>query len=445
MVNSDSGYHSPDSETNKMKFSICTLFLTLYVWILPIQVLSGDVKPRHEVYTPDYKFYHNLTKIKLHIEDLLSKNPGYIRHYTEYESRNGASQFVLRISNFSDSKMASHMYTIADHKPRILLSFGEHAREFLPIESLFHLLTNLTSGLATPRGSNTEAFSRKVLSQIDLFVIVMANPDGRKHIERTYNYCWRGTSVGVDLDRNFEWEFGGKGSSDDPNDEEYRGPYPFSEPESFVFRDLTKRYHFDMFVSFHSGIRQIFLPFADSVSKRESRIPSNMDAQLHLASKIARAAVADFNFGIGYKLNSYPADGTIYDYMSGIMKIPFSYTIEIWGQGDHKGAQCFDLFNPPNENLQKAVSDLMPIYETIFDYVIKWKEQQIHQYFHISQEPAFAVSMGYILLLVVFLLFLLVMFQHKLPINLRPFNRRRVVSLRSLSSTFSVVGGIKIT
>ncbi|XP_071962021.1 carboxypeptidase A4-like [Antedon mediterranea] len=427
-------------------FSIYTLTSTFYIWIfLTTFVISGDVKPRREIYTPDYKFYHNLSTIKHHIEDLLTKNQGYIRHYEEYQSRNGASQYVLRISNFSDSRMASHMYTIADHKPRILLSFGEHAREFLPIESMFHLLTNLTSGLATARGSSTEGFSRKVLSHIDLFIIVIANPDGRNHIERTNNYCWRGTSVGVDLDRNFDWEFGGKGSSGDPNDEEYRGPHPFSEPESFVFRDLTRRFHFDMFVSLHSGVRQIYLPFADSISKEEKRVPNNMDAQLHLASKIARASVDDFNFGIGYKLNNYPADGTIFDYMSGIKKIPFSYAMEIWGNGDHKGAQCFDLFNPPNDQLQETVSNLMSLYETIFNYAIKWKEEQIHQYFHMSQEPEFAVSMGYILLICVFILFLLVTFQHKLPMVLRPFNRRRVISLRSLSSTFSVAGGIKIT
>ena len=43
------------------------------------------------------------------------------------------------------------------------------------------------------------------------------------------NYCWRGTSTGVDLNRNFDWNFGGAhGSSRDPKDEEYRGAYAFS-------------------------------------------------------------------------------------------------------------------------------------------------------------------------------------------------------------------------
>ena len=37
---------------------------------------------------------------------------------------------------------------------------------------------------------------------------------------------------GVDINRNFDWEYGGAGSSVDPASEEFRGPHPFSEPES---------------------------------------------------------------------------------------------------------------------------------------------------------------------------------------------------------------------
>jgi hypothetical protein len=38
--------------------------------------------------------------------------------------------------------------------------------------------------------------------------------------------------IGVDLNRNYDFAFGidEKGSSIDPCEEDYRGPYPFSEP-----------------------------------------------------------------------------------------------------------------------------------------------------------------------------------------------------------------------
>ena len=32
--------------------------------------------------------------------------------------------------------------------------------------------------------------------------------------------------------------------------------------------------------------------------------------------------------------------------------------------------------------LQSALQDIMPIYETLFTYMIHWKEKQVHKLFH---------------------------------------------------------------
>ena len=66
------------------------------------------------------------------------------------------------------------------------------------------------------------------MNELDIYIIVLANPDGRQYVEKTHNYCWRGTSTGVDINRNFDWEFGAKGSSSDKTDEEYHGTRAFS-------------------------------------------------------------------------------------------------------------------------------------------------------------------------------------------------------------------------
>lgn len=129
----------------------------------------------------------------------------------KYFSRNNRNQHIIRITNYKSEH----------NKIKILLSFGEHAREFLPIETLFYFLNKL----ADTESSSSTGFD---LDKFDIFVIVIANPDGRSYVEKTNNYCWRGTSTGVDINRNFDWEFGGKGSSTDADDEEYRGPYAFS-------------------------------------------------------------------------------------------------------------------------------------------------------------------------------------------------------------------------
>ena len=191
-------------------------------------VCARDVKPQQERYVPDYRYYHNVSQIGNQLKQLVARNPNYLKLDLEYKSRSGIPQYVLHLSNFSNPRTEFGSMSISMAKPKILLSYGEHAREFFPIESLFYLLNNITHGLRAPHGSPANGFSRLILSRVDLYVIAMANPDGRRHVERTKNYCWRGTSVGVDLNRNFGWNFGGTGSSGDPKDEEYRGPYVHS-------------------------------------------------------------------------------------------------------------------------------------------------------------------------------------------------------------------------
>jgi len=46
--------------------------------------------------------------------------------------------------------------------------------------------------------------------------------------------------------------------------EDYRGPAAFSEPESRFVRDFARKHKIDVFVSIHSGISRVYLPFADS-------------------------------------------------------------------------------------------------------------------------------------------------------------------------------------
>lgn len=418
-----------------------------------IHVTALDVLPQKELYTPDYTVYHNLSTISSELAKIVASNPQYVRHFKEYTSRQGRLQHVIHVSNFLMQK--------DEEKVKILFSFGEHAREFFPIESLFFLLYQLLRQFSEEEFQNHQKSSgREILDLIDLYVIVIGNPDGRSYVEQSENFCWRGMSNGVDINRNFGWEFGDKGSSRNRKDEEYRGAHAFSEPETQVYRELTERLQFDAFVSFHSGIRQIYIPYADTKSKETKREPSNVLEMLKLAQLLATVTRRQYRYGKAVDLNDYTADGTVFDYMAGVRKIPFSYAIELWGPDNHKGASCFDLFNPSNHELQETLEEVSQVYSAFFQYLVNWKQRKSK--FNTSNDTADIMNPeeilyishaedyqsadvngeiptstpGLVLLLILIIMLLLFTIHGKFPVFRRIYHRRRVISLKSLGSSF---------
>ena len=76
-------------------------------------------------------------------------------------------------------------------------------------------------------------------------LVYLLNPDGYEY-SRSTDRMWRknrrknenSKCVGVDLNRIFDKGFG-ENSSDDPCQEDYRGPEAFSEPEARALRDYV--------------------------------------------------------------------------------------------------------------------------------------------------------------------------------------------------------------
>jgi len=92
-------------------------------------------------------------------------------------------------------------------KQRLLITFGEHAREFLPVESFFRLVHETCKALAAGEDDTVH-----LMGNIELLLIGLVNPDGRRHLEKTKNWCWRGMANMVDVNRNCDWHWGGPGS-----------------------------------------------------------------------------------------------------------------------------------------------------------------------------------------------------------------------------------------
>lgn len=167
-----------------------------------------DLKPTVERYLPNYDFYHNVTRMNECLHHISSQYSDFMDVEMRYRSRLGLSQYVLRIANFSLDSVDNN--NTPDRRSRILLSYGEHAAEFFPVQSMFHLLQNITEGYDLPVGTYGGNFTRFLLKHFDLYLLTIANPDGRVIIERTRNYCWKGTANNADLNSDLERELGNR-------------------------------------------------------------------------------------------------------------------------------------------------------------------------------------------------------------------------------------------
>ena len=166
-------------------------------------------------------------------------------------------------------------------RPGVFFLGGVHADEWGCPDILVNFINQLLAAYVdTTRKGITlggKSFSydeiRTIVDNLDIFVFPLANPDGRTY-NRAHDYNWRknrrdpnSNCPGVDLNRNFDvlWDYRSLMSpistvliSDNPCSRYYRGPSPFSEPETRnVQRILDDFPNIGFFADLHSAGEKI--------------------------------------------------------------------------------------------------------------------------------------------------------------------------------------------
>ena len=303
-------------------------------------------------YYPEYHIYHNLQSIGDELVSLARDYPGLVELRSIGSSR--ANRPITAASLFHTHPARSRRCP----PPTVILTSGEHAREFIPVEVLLALMRNLTKASATASSGHAD-----LLQRVRVVAVPLANPDGRALLEQKNDWCRRGMPNGVDINRNFPWEFGGFGSSGDPQNEEYKGPAPLSEPESRAISSIfNASYPPAAFASLHSGSQVIYTPFSDTESKKTRRLPPGSSVAAALAADMAAQCGGYYTeTGVVYEKNDYTADGTLSDWASAMMHVPLVFTFEMFGDpkaGDL--AKCFEQFNPQSSRLSECVQLQLP-------------------------------------------------------------------------------------
>lgn len=105
----------------------------------------------------------------------------------------------------------------------------------------------------------------------------IVNPDGYKFTFE-YDRLWRKNRQphslvykGVDLNRNFDSNWNGIGSSSDPANYDYCGSEAFSEPEAAVIAKFIKenaeKEHIKSYIALHSYSQLVMFPYGHTVDR----------------------------------------------------------------------------------------------------------------------------------------------------------------------------------
>ncbi len=156
---------------------------------------------------------------------------------------------------------------IEEDEPAILFSGGIHSDELPGVEICMTLIQYLLTHY------KSDVRVRHWVDANEIWFIPVINVDGHDVVTQGIDPRWRKNlrdnnqngilyeaGDGIDLNRNFDFNWAHGGSSD-PQSERYRGEYPFSESESRAVRDLALEQKFVVSITYHSQGEVVYYPW----------------------------------------------------------------------------------------------------------------------------------------------------------------------------------------
>jgi carboxypeptidase T len=271
--------------------------------------------------------YHDEREMIVAIRAAEARNPQLVQVFSVGKSHQGRDIWAAKVSD---------NVAVDEPEPEVLVDALHHAREHLTVEQAIYLLGVLSRDYAT------DAKVRSLVDSRETFIIFALNPDGWAYDLTGSPYRgWRknrqpnsGTSyVGTDPNRNYDyrWACCG-GSSGNPAAWNYRGPKPFSAPETRALaafvnsRVVDGRQQIRTHVTLHTNGELILYPYGYT----KTDVPSDMTLDDHATFVAMARAMARLN---GYKAEQssdlYVTDGDQIDWMYGRHRI-FSFTFELY-------------------------------------------------------------------------------------------------------------------
>ncbi len=288
--------------------------------------------------------YRNYEDVVNELQQIEAEYPGLCQLYDVGESwgkeySDNGNSFYDNYHHEIWALKVSDNVEIEEDEPSVYYMGEHHAREPISLEvvmsNLYYILDNYgIDQMITDNVNNSQ-----------IWFIPLVNPNGHKIVTEQIDTWWRknirdnnldgdfdtdnysgyGTD-GVDPNRNYGWEWGSIGTSDDFSSPVYHGPEAWSEPEIFAMKGLIESHHFVTGITYHSYSELVLFPFG----YQYGAVAPDAGALEELATDMAVTIPAKFggHYTPQQSLELYPCMGTTDDFSYGEHGI-FSFTIEL--------------------------------------------------------------------------------------------------------------------
>jgi carboxypeptidase T len=268
----------------------------------------------------------------------------------------------LEMRNIYALKISDNVQVDEGGEAEVLITGCHHAREWISVEVPLDVAKYLVENYAT------DSHVRDLVDRSEVWIVPLLNPDGLEYTIHYYRY-WRknmrdngNRTFGVDPNRNYDYMWGNddEGSSPISSSYVYRGPAPFSEPETQAVRDLFAQRDFQVFISYHNYSQVIIYPWGYTDE------PSELDATMaemagEMAARMESVNGRVYEYGrAGNQL--YVTNGGATDWALGVYGIP-AFTVELPPVDQQHGG-----FYNPEEDIPSIVRENIPA----MLYIIEW-------------------------------------------------------------------------
>ncbi|MFZ2955532.1 MAG: M14 family metallopeptidase [Candidatus Ozemobacteraceae bacterium] len=255
--------------------------------------------------------YYTYDKLTTTMKDWSQKYASIARLSSLGKSCEGRDIWAMKVSDNPE---------IDEKQPASLIMGAHHAREWISVEVPMEALKQMLEGYG-----KDENLTRLVNTR-EVWFVPMVNPDGITYSQTKSRY-WRknrrqvdSKNYGVDLNRNYGYQWGNVGASTSPSQDTYHGTAAFSEPETAAIKALAEREHFQASISCHSYSELILFPFGYAYN-----VPCQDTPTL---SKLAGEMAAFNHYTPENSAELYPAMGDSDDWLYGACKT-LAFTFEL--------------------------------------------------------------------------------------------------------------------